>query len=424
MSDHIIIGGGFAGLSAAAYLSSRGKKVELIEASQKLGGRAYSFTDKTNNTVIDNGQHILMGCYRETIDFFRLIGAEENLVFQDRLEVNFVLPHYHVVPLRSASRLYPLNLTAGLLSYKAISAGERLLLLKFFLMLPLYSDNDLRKMTVYEWLHQEHQNENIIKAFWEILTVGALNTSIYKASAMVLKDILFEIFFRGNKASTIVLPGKGLTESYCNHAKEYIESRGGKISTGEQANKLLTEDSRIRTIITNRRVLKNFNSVIAAVPFHGLKRFTPAENIISDPGLRYSSILNVHIWLKVNRLKEKFYGLVDSQIHWIFNHGTHLTIVRSDADNLMEKSREEIFEIVKKELFRYFFIEGEDIKDYRIIKEKRATFIPSNDILNKRPGAVTNLSNLFLAGDWTDTDLPSTIESAVKSGRMAAEHLL
>ena len=279
-------------------------------------------------------------------------------------------------------------------------------------------------MTVHEWLEQEHQNEKVIKAFWEILTVGALNTSINKASAKVLKDILFEIFFRGNRASTIVLPGVGLTEAYCNHAKKFIQDRGGQISTGEQVNKFITEDSRVRTIITNKRVLKNFKSILAAVPFYGLKKLYPAENIISDPGLKYSSILNVHIWLKVNRLKEKFYGLVDSQIHWIFNHGTHLTIVRSDADNLMEKSREEIFEIVKKELFRYFFIEGEDIKDYRIIKEKRATFIPSNDILNKRPGTVTNLSNLFLAGDWTDTDLPSTIESAVKSGRIAAEQLL
>ncbi len=424
MSDHIIIGGGFAGLSAAAYLSSRGKKVELIEASQKLGGRAYSFKDKTTDTVIDNGQHILMGCYRETIDFFRLIGAEENLVFQDKLEVNFVLPHYHIVPLRSAPGFYPLNLAAGLLGYKAITAGERLRLLKFFIMLPLQADNDLRKMSVYEWLQREEQNENIIKAFWEILTVGALNTSIYKASAKVLKDILFEIFFRGNRASTIVLPKMGLSETYCNQAKEYIKAREGHISTGEQVIKLLTRDGRIRTIITNKRVLKNFKSVIAAVPFHGLKRFIPADNMISDPGLKYSSILNVHIWLKCNRLKQRFYGLINSQIHWIFNHGTHLTIVRSDADNLMDKSREEIFEIVKKELFRYFFIEGEDIKDYRIIKEKRATFIPSNDILRKRPGAVTNLSNLLLAGDWTDTDLPSTIESAVKSGRTAAEHLL
>jgi uncharacterized protein with NAD-binding domain and iron-sulfur cluster len=115
--------------------------------------------------------------------------------------------------------------------------------------------------------------------------------------------------------------------------------------------------------------------------------------------------------------------LIDSQIHWIFNRGSHLTLVRSDADELIDKSKEDIFELVKTELFKFCFIEGDDIADYRVIKEKRATFIPSNEILFSRPGPVTNVNRLTIAGDWIDTGLPSTIESAVKSGRMAAEVL-
>ena len=161
MYDYIVIGGGFAGLSAAVHLTSKGKKVELIEASQKLGGRAYSFTDKSIGTVIDNGQHIMMGCYTETLNFFRLIGAAGNLIFQDKLEVNFLMPHYHIVPLKSGFKIYPFNLAAGLFSFKAISVIERLLLLKFFLKIPLSSVRDLSKMTVYEWLAEEHQNENL-----------------------------------------------------------------------------------------------------------------------------------------------------------------------------------------------------------------------------------------------------------------------
>lgn len=424
MSDYIIIGGGFAGLSAAAYLSSQGKKIELIEASQKLGGRAYSFTDKSTGTVLDNGQHIMMGCYRETIDFFRLIGALDNLIYQDKLEVNFVLPHYQIVPVRSSSGLYPFNLAAGLLKYGALSFRERISLLRFFLLLPLSADSDLEKKTVYEWLESEHQSERIRKAFWEIIAVGALNTSIYKASAKVFKDILLEIFFKGNRASTIVIPRNGLTETYCSNARQYIEDRGGIIRTGEQVDRLLTEDSSIRSILTNKRRIEGFKYIISAIPHYGLKRILSDEKTLPDPGLNYSSILTVHIWLKENKLTKAFYGLIDSDIHWLFNHKTHITLVRSDANELMDKNKEELFELIKKELFRYFFIEKTDIADYRIIKEKRATFIPSKEIINRRPGTVTVISNLLLAGDWIETGLPSTIESAVKSGRIAAESLL
>lgn len=420
MPDCIVIGGGFAGLSAAVHLSRKGKKVELIEASQKLGGRAYSLTDKPTNTVIDNGQHIMMGCYRETLEFFKIIDAQENLIFQDKLKVNFLQPFFKLVPLEVTSGPYPFNLAAGLLNYKAISFKDRLLLLKFFLKLPLSSSRDLSKITVYEWLENENQNEKIRKAFWEILAVGALNTSIYKASAKVFKDILIEIFFRGNNAAVIILPGKGLTETYCDKAKSYIEERGGKVITGETVNALTLERNKVGSIITNKRVIKEFKYLISAIPYYALERLFPVKDLIPDPGFSYSSILTVHIWLKENKIDKTFYGLIDSDIHWIFNKGSHLTLVRSDANDLMEKSKEEIFEMVKKELYRYCFIEENDISDYRIIKEKRSTFIPSNDLQYKRPPSETILNNFYLAGDWINTGLPSTIESAVKSGKMSA----
>lgn len=168
----------------------------------------------------------------------------------------------------------------------------------------------------------------------------------------------------------------------------------------------MTEGDRIKAIQTNKRLIKDFIYVVSAVPYYMLQKILPDKNFITDPGFEYSSILTIHIWLKVNTLDEAFYGLINSDIHWIFNHGTHLTLVRSDANELIEKSKEEIFEIVKKELLKYCFIEESSILDYRIIKEKRSTFIPSNEILFKRPGVETGLSNLFLAGDWINTGLP------------------
>ncbi len=423
MYDYIVIGSGFAGLSAAVHLSSKGKSVQVLEASNKTGGRAYSFKDKSTGTIIDNGQHIMMGCYNETLRFLRMIGAEDNLIIQDKLEIEFLLPHSHLVKFRAGSKLYPFNLASALLKYKALSPLNRFRILKFFLKLPLTSDRDLSRISVYEWLEQENQNEDIRRAFWEVLTAGALNTSIHKASAKVFRDILIAIFFKGNRASTIILPREGLTQTYCSNAVKFIEERGGKVVTGEQVNRFEVQNNRLRALITNKRTIKDFKGVISSVPYYSLKRILHSDILPPDPGFTYSSILTVHIWLKDNKLDAGFYGLIGSDIHWIFNRGTHLTLVKSDADKLMDISKEEIFELVKKELFRYCFIEQDDIADYLIIKEKRATFIPSNEILNKRPGPFTKINGLVIAGDWTDTGLPSTIEGAVKSGRIAAEVL-
>ncbi len=423
MYDYIVIGSGFAGLSAAVHLSSKGKSVQVLEAANKTGGRAYSFKDQATGSIIDNGQHIMMGCYTETLRFLRMIRAENNLIMQDQLEVNFLLPHFNKVKLKVHTKLYPFNLASGLLSYKALSLLNRFRMLKFFLKLPLTSDRDLSRMSVYEWLEQENQNEDIRKAIWEILTAGALNTSIRKASAKTFRDILIEIFFKGNRASTIILPREGLTETYCLNAVKYIEERRGTVITGEQVNQLVLQNNRLRAVVTNKRIIKEFKGVISSVPFYSLKRILPVQYLPSDPGFIYSSILTVHIWLKENKLEDKFYGMIDSGIHWVFNRGTHLTLVRSDADELMDKSKEEIFELVKAELFKYLFIEKDDITGYRILKEKRATFIPSNEILYDRPGPLTAVNGLTIAGDWINTGLPSTIESAVKSGRMAADVL-
>ena len=151
----IVIGGGFAGLTAAAHLSKSNYKVTLLEASPKLGGRAYSFLDKETNTVLDNGQHILMGCYFETLNFLSLIKASENFDFQKRLLVNFVKEGFNVLPLKSFPIFYPLNVLLGVLRYEAINFSERIGLIKIFLQLPFYSAKRLLRMSIKKWLEEE-----------------------------------------------------------------------------------------------------------------------------------------------------------------------------------------------------------------------------------------------------------------------------
>ncbi len=424
MKKCIVVGAGFSGLTSAVYLSKAGFQVEVIEASKKLGGRAYSLTDKDTQSIIDNGQHILMGCYTDTLKFLKTIGAYKNLDVQKKLRVNFIKENFGLLPLDCSSLFYPFNLLVGLLNYKAITLNERFQLLKFFLKIYFYTDSELSRLTVHQWLTLENQNENIQKAFWDILAVGALNTNTKHSSAKTFADILKQIFFRGNKAASIILPKEGLTETYCLDAKRFIEKNNGVVATSEQVNNFVFENNKIKKIVTSKRVIDDFDFVISAVPLYALEKLIDDSSVYNNLKLKYSSILSIHVWLHQNKLEKTFYGLIGSKLHWVFNHGSHLTLVISDADEFIEKDKEEIFEMISCELKKFVNINIEEIKSYKIIKEKRATFIPTNEILKSRPSNKTKYFNFFLAGDWTDTGLPSTIESAVKSGRMASEMVI
>ncbi|MDR3609016.1 MAG: hydroxysqualene dehydroxylase HpnE [Ignavibacteriaceae bacterium] len=424
MRKVVVIGGGIAGLSAASFLSYSGFKIKLLEASPKLGGRAYSYTDKESGIPIDNGQHIFMGCYFETLKFFKLIGAEHNLSVQSHLSLNFVKENFEICPLTTSGSFYPFNLLRAVLNYSAFLPYEKLLFIKFFTKIYLYSNNDLKKLTVFEWLIKEKQTVNLIKSFWEILAVAALNIDIKRASAKVFAKVLKEIFFRGNNASVLILPALGLSETYCEHSVKFITSKGGDFFLPEQVIRLNIQNNIIREIITNKRSISGFDYVISAIPLYAFKKIMNENNFLTDLQMDYSSILTVHLFLKQNRFDRTFYGLIDSPVQWVFNNQSHLTIVISNADKFIKKPGAEIIEIVLNEMKKYFHMGKNEISAYKIIKEKRAAFIPSNNVVDKRPSARTPFKNLFLAGDWTDTGLPSTIESAVKSGRVAADAII
>lgn len=421
MKKCIVIGGGIAGLSAAAFLTSENYPVELIESSPKLGGRAYSFTDEETGCIIDNGQHIMMGCYTDSLKFIKLINAEENFLIQKNLKVNFLKENSEIVKLEAGDFLYPFNLAAGLFNYKALNLKDRLRLFGLFLKIPLIPEGDLSRLTVYDWLKKENQNEKIRTAFWDILAIGTLNTDTKKASASIFLSILKQMFFKGNKAAAIILPKKGLSESYCSNAAEYLSNNGGVISEGETVTEIKTKGDKITEIITSKRTIKDFDIIISSLPQYALKKLFPEMKL---PELEYSPILSFHLWLKNNPLEKDFYGLINSPVHWIFNHGTHLTLVISSAVDHINKNKDELFELVLNELNKFTGLTSEDILKFRVIKEKRATFIPTIDISEKRPGTLTDYRNLFLAGDWINTNLPSTLESAVKSGRMAADAVI
>jgi hydroxysqualene dehydroxylase len=239
--------------------------------------------------------------------------------------------------------------------------------------------------------------------------------------------VLKEIFLKGKKASKIVLPQTQLSKMYCDPAMQFIEQKGGKISLSERVEEIKVDRQRVVEVKTDKRVINDIDFIVCTAQFYSVQKFFPFVNF-NNFNPQYSSILNVHVWLaddkKGNRFGKNFYALVGSKLHWVFSHDLYLTCVISDADYLMNLPDHEIMDIIYSELEKYMNIKNHDIKNFFIIKEKRATFIPAIDIFQNRPNTETELKNLFLAGDWVSTGLPSTIESAVKSGRMAAESVI
>ena len=209
-----------------------------------------------------------------------------------------------------------------------------------------------------------------------------------------------------------------------NPAVTFIEMHGGRVISSETVKEIIVKKQRVVTIKSENNTYNDFDYVISAIPAYSLDKIFSLKSLDIKFGLNYSTILNVHLWIDKNDLKEKFYGLLDSPLHWIFVKEDHVNIVISDAYYLAQLSKEELFNFVMDELTHYTSISKNVVQHYIIIKERRATFIPSIENLNRRAKSSTTIKNLFLAGDWIDTGLPSTIESAAKSGRMAADVVL
>ncbi len=425
MLNVVIIGGGFAGLSSAVHLSKKNIKITLLEASPKLGGRAYSLILPDKDDVIDNGQHIMMGCYTDTLEFLDVIGASDKIETQENLKVTFTAGDRKQYSLDASGLTYPFNLIKAVLKYDALNFKEKLNVLKLFGKLRFINKNKLKNLTVREWLITEGQSENSIIALWEILAVGTLNSSIENAGAALFCEVLINMFTKGNKASTIILPATGLSEMYCEKSLEYVTANGGEVYLSERVESFKITSNKISEVKTNKRIIEDVDFVISAVPFYEFEKLFPDRYKFSGDVWENSPILSVHIWLKDNPFKERFYGMIDSEVHWIFNHSKHITLVVSNAEKLSKFENSEIFDLVCSEIEKYFSIfDKKLVTDYQVIKEKRATFIPTIKNTRARKNIVSIFDNLLITGDWTSTGLPATIEGTVKSGRQAADNIL
>ncbi len=439
--DAVVIGAGFAGLSSAVALAERGVRVTVIEGKPALGGRAYSFEDPDTGDFVDNGQHVLMGCYTETLDFLKRIGAYDELVFQDDLKIEMLAGPGQSAVLKTARLPGPLHMTAALLGYKHLSFAQRMSVMRGGLrMLAMRRfSNELRRLTVAQLMDRLGQSEHARRCFWYPLSIATLNDVPESSSAQQLVEVLKRAFFsRRRRDSAFVYSRVGLSDLYCTGATRLIERAGGQVishsivemlelgARGEVASVRLRDGRRIEA-----------SDFISAVPAPQLLRFLP-ENAVADPffsrlaGLSSSPIICVHLWLDREVTNSPFIGFIGTTTQWLFNkrqifaqrgeaHPGYLSFVISGARKLVDRSNQEILDIVINDLHA-MIPASRDAKVVKslVLKEKNATMAPDLVSHELRPTAKTPIANFFLAGDWIQTGLPATIESAVISGRAAA----
>lgn len=440
MSSRVaVIGGGFSGLAAGVRLAERGKSVLLLERRRFLGGRAYSFPDPQTGDMVDNGQHLFMGCYRHTIAFLEKIGCLDRLKFQDRTRVDFLdsangFTSFDCPPLHP-----PLNVAAGLFRLKGLSSGDKLRALRVGLAINSGEMNGsapaAEEMTVSEWLDRLGQSRNIKTRFWYPLAIATLNESPDVASARMLKVVLKEAFGSDRNASRIGIARVGLSDLYTENARQFIEARGGEVLTAAHVQELVVEKGRVVEAILKDGERVGADYFISSVTHRALLGILPATiregEFARLNDLATSPIVSINLWFDRPVTDREFVGLLGARIQWMFNKdlivkgshsSNHIALIISAARDFVEMSKNELTRIALEDLKRLLPETGSaSLVHATVVKEPEATLshTPLSDRL--RPGPRTSIPNLMLAGDWTATGLPATIESAVLSGHIAAD---
>jgi len=436
--DVSVVGGGAAGLSAAVHLCRAGLRPVLLEARRTLGGRASSYTDAATGEEIDNGQHLLMGCYSATRELLRIIGSDHLLSVQPSLSVPFLSGGGSFVQLSCPPLPSPFHLLAGLLALPLGSPAIRLRAITraFHLLKDGIEDGDV---SVREWLTRTDQPSEWQHRFWDVAALAVMNDLPERASARVFQTLLKTMLGGRRENSSLAFPLVGLRLLIASPAERYILANGGEVRRGLRIDGIdATQDGFVLHAANGVEI--SSRALISAVPFQHLDevfRDSTARgglsNILRQAGaLTHSAIVNVHLWFDRAVTPLPFAALLDGRFQWLFNtpeirtgdkvRPSHLTLVMSGAGELVERSSSDLARIALEDVRAVFPASLEaPVTKQVVIKERRATMASLPGVDSVRPGTETPVKGLFLAGDWTATGYPATIEGAILSGRRAAE---
>jgi squalene-associated FAD-dependent desaturase len=434
--DVIVVGAGFAGLSAAVRLVEQGAHVLVVEERRRLGGRATAFPDAATGEVVDNGQHALFGCYRETFAFLKTIGAETEVALDDRLEIDVIETSGQRSRLATPGWPPPLHLVGGLLKWSALGFEDRVAAIRMGLTLRRLqragSDvwSSLSTRTAAEWLAEERQTARVTELLWEPLIVAAVNQHPDVTAAEPFARVLTRMFNGTRRDAAIGLPRVPLDALYAEPARRWLEARGSLVRSGTGAT-LVVDGGRASGVdLKGERV--EAGAVISSVPWFAFGAF--AGDVAALAPIRRvadvmaaSPIVTVNLWYDRPVTDTAFVGLPGRTFQWVFDKGrifgaraSHLSLVSSGAGAVVALDNGALAALAEHEVAAALPAAraGRVVRSV-VVREKRATFslAPGQP---PRPGAETPVRDFYLAGDWTDTGLPATIEGAVQSGHTAA----
>lgn len=421
-----IIGGGYAGMAAAVALADRGIAVSVFESARQLGGRARGVAYR--DMQLDNGQHLLLGCYRQTLRMIEKVGGNLEMDF---LRLPLQLDLHGEFSLKAPRLPAPLHLLAALLGAQGLSLGARLNAARFMLKLRRMNFRLANDMTVTELLAQYGQDEDLTMKLWEPLCIAALNTPIHKASAQVLLNVLRDALNKTRADSDMLLPRIDFTALFPQRAADYVEQHSGKVHIGCGVETLRPLEDGIE--IATAQGITQFSHVICATPpVVAAKLLRPlaalAETVAQIDSLEHQPIYTVYLqYPEYITLPQPMLGLHQRYSQWLFDkgriagqHGLLAAVISAEGIH-QELSQDELAQKVIAELREEFGI-AEQPQWYKAIAEKRATFCCSPNL--QRPLQQTLLPSLLLAGDYTAGDYPATLEGAVMSGLKCADALV
>ncbi|MBI1985598.1 MAG: FAD-dependent oxidoreductase [Rhodospirillales bacterium] len=407
-----IIGAGVAGLSTAVHLLNRGWNVTLHESAGHAGGRCRSFVDATLGCRIDNGNHLLLSGNGAALEYLSLIDAADGLTGPDKAAFPFL-------DLKTGRR-WTVEMGAGRLPWWIFSEARRVPGSR-----PADYVRALRlawageRATVAECLGADNP---LFKRFWEPLAVAVLNTAADEGAASLLWPVIRETFGRGEAACRPLIARVGLSESFIDPALRFLAGRRAGFFANHRLRALSLEGDRVAalTFEGGDEAVAAGDAVVLAVPPRNAAELVPGL-IVPDLS---RAIVNGHFRLPAASGDFSFLGLVGGVAQWLFVRGAVASVTVSAADTLADDDAAAIAGRLWDEVRRALALGEAPLPAYRIVKEKRATFAQTPDQVRRRPPARTPWKNLFLAGDWTQTGLPATIEGAIRSGRKAAETVI
>ncbi len=438
-----IIGGGLAGLAAGCELAERGHAVEVLERRPWAGGATYSYRDEETGSWVDNGQHVFMRCTTAYQAFLERLGTLHLTRRQRHLRV----PVFDAAGRRSgltATNLpFGLHLAPGFLRYRHLSWRQKFQVSRVIVAvsrLRAEARAELNDVTFAAWLERLGQAPETIRDFWDFLVIPTLNCRSHQASASQALFVLEEGFLKNPTAAAIGLPGVGLSELHVEPAVRYIEDRGGKLSPRTTVERIEIDDGRVGGLTLRNGERRTFDAYICALPPWRLLPLLPESARQGAFGalaqFEAAPILNLHLWFDRPVASFAFAAFLHSEIQWVFNESSlgkgrngagpkeqageqHLVLSISAPGELFALDKEALRARLLPQLRAALpAARAAELVRYLAVKEPEATFVPAPGLT--RPGPRTPFANLFLAGAYTDTGWPATMESAVRSGLAAA----